>query len=155
ARRPSPRPGGARRGGPRGEHGPRLPQPRPPPRRGGHSLGRRALHVRIVLVSDHTGVEPKAALAVHLRQKGHEGLDLGPDSKASVDYPDFAEKGGKAIAAGKADRGVFMCGTGIGISIAANKVRGIRAALVYDENTVDMSRKHNDANVVCLGARVL
>jgi ribose 5-phosphate isomerase B len=110
--------------------------------------------VRIVLVSDHAGVETKAALAAHLRARGHEVLDLGTDSAGSVDYPDFAEKGGRAVASGRADRGVFLCGTGIGISIAANKVRGVRAALLYDENTAEMSRRHNDANVACFGARV-
>ena len=111
--------------------------------------------MRIVLVSDHAGVEAKAALVAHLRGKGHEVLDLGTDSGASVDYPDFAEKGGRAVASGTAERGVFMCGTGIGICIAANKVRGVRAALVYDENTAQMSRRHNDANVICLGGRIL
>jgi ribose 5-phosphate isomerase B len=111
--------------------------------------------VRIVLVSDHAAVEAKAALGAHLRAKGHDVLDLGTDSGASVDYPDFAEKGGRAVASGRAERGVFLCGTGIGVSIAANKVRGVRAALVYDEHTAQMSRRHNDANVICLGGRIL
>ena len=81
--------------------------------------------------------------------------DLGTDSSATVDYPDFAAKGGRAVAAGEGDVGVFLCGTGIGICIAANKIPGIRAALVYDEVSAEMSRRHNDANVACLGARTL
>ena len=105
-------------------------------------------------MSDHAAFAAKAALAVHLRAAGHDVLDLGTDGTASVDYPDFGAKGGKAVAAGLGERGLFLCGSGIGISISANKVPGIRAALVYDEWSARMSRRHNDANVACFGARV-
>lgn len=111
--------------------------------------------MRVVLVSDHAGVAAKAALGAHLRARGHEVVDLGTCSTASVDYPDLAAVGARAVASGRGERGVFLCGTGIGVCIAANKIRGIRAALVHDENTAQMSRRHNDANVACLGARIL
>jgi ribose 5-phosphate isomerase B len=104
-------------------------------------------------VSDHAGVAAKAAVRAHLEAGGHEVLDLGTATEASVDYPDFAASGARAVASGKAERGVFFCGSGIGVSIAANKVRGVRAALVHDESGAEMSRRHNDANVLCLGAR--
>jgi len=109
--------------------------------------------VRIVVVSDHAAFEAKAALKAHLVAKGHQVLDLGTDGAASVDYPDFAAKGGRALAAGLGERGIFLCGSGVGICIAANKVRGVRAAQVYDTFTAEMSRRHNDANVACFGAR--
>ena len=105
-------------------------------------------------MSDHAAFAAKAALVTHLRAAGHEVLDLGTDGPASVDYPDFGAKGGKAVAAGLGERGLFLCGSGIGISISANKVPGIRAALVYDEWSARMSRRHNDANVACFGGRV-
>ena len=92
-------------------------------------------------MSDHAGVTAKAALARHLEAEGHVVLDLGTDSAASVDYPDFASKGGRAVAAGEGERGVFLCGTGIGVCMAANKVPGIRAAVVYDEASAEMSRR--------------
>jgi ribose 5-phosphate isomerase B len=104
-------------------------------------------------VSDHAGVAAKAAVRAHLEAAGHEVLDLGTATEEPVDYPDLAASGARAVASGRADRGVFFCGSGIGISIAANKVRGVRAALVHDEHGAEMSRRHNDANVLCLGAR--
>ena len=110
---------------------------------------------RIVVASDHAAFEAKAALVAHLRAAGHEVLDVGTDGPASVDYPDFGAKGARAVADGRGERGVFLCGSGIGICIAANKVRGIRAAQVYDESSAEMSRRHNDANVACLGARTM
>ena len=82
-------------------------------------------------------------------------LDLGTDSTASVDYADYAAKGGRAVAAGEGERGAFLCGSGIGICIAANKIPGVRGAVLHDEFDAEMSRRHNDANVACLGARVL
>jgi ribose 5-phosphate isomerase B len=106
-------------------------------------------------VSDHAGVACKAALARALRAAGHEVSDLGTHDEASVDYPDFAARGAREVAAGRAERGVFLCGTGIGVCIAANKVRGVRAANPCDEHGAEMARRHNDANVLCLGARVL
>ncbi len=105
-------------------------------------------------MSDHAAFAAKAALVAHLHAAGHEVLDLGTDGPASVDYPDFGAKGGKAVAAGLGERGLFLCGSGIGISISANKVPGVRAALVYDEWSARMSRRHNDANVACFGGRV-
>jgi ribose 5-phosphate isomerase B len=104
-------------------------------------------------VSDHAAVEAKAAIASHLRARGHEVVDLGTNGPASVDYPDFAAAGARAVARGEADRGVFLCGTGIGICISANKVAGVRAAVLHDETSAEMSRRHNDANVACFGGR--
>ena len=106
-------------------------------------------------MSDHAAFAAKTALKAHLASEGHEVVDLGTDGLASVDYPDFAAKGGHAVASGVAPFGAFLCGSGIGICIAANKVDGIRAAQVYDEFSAEMSRRHNDANVICLGGRTL
>ena len=109
----------------------------------------------IALASDHGGVELKDMLKVELEKKGFSVLDLGTDGSASVDYPDFAEAMAKAIKEGKAAKGVLMCGTGIGISIAANRHRHVRAALVHDSYGARMSRQHNDANVLVLGGRTI
>ena len=112
--------------------------------------------VRVAVASDHAGFPLKAAVVDWLRiQEGFEPLDLGPESPDRVDYPDYAAKVGRAIQDGKARFGVLVCGSGIGISMAANKMRSIRAALVSDVTTARLSRLHNDANVVCLGARVI
>jgi ribose 5-phosphate isomerase B len=112
--------------------------------------------MRIALGSDHAGFALKAELSAALSAAGHEVLDLGPDSgQESVDYPDFGAAVGHAVTGGAAELGVAICGTGIGISIAANKVHGVRAALVHDVTTARMAREHNHANVLCLGARVL
>lgn len=104
----------------------------------------------IAVGTDHRGVVLREAILAHLRQAGHEVLDLGTDTADSVDYPDYATGVAARVADGRADRGVLICGTGIGMSIAANKVRGVRAALVYDEESVLLSRQHNDANVLVL-----
>jgi len=110
--------------------------------------------VRIAVGSDHAGYELKVALAAHLEGLGHEVADLGCDSsEVPVDYPWFGIAVGRAVAEGRAERGVCVCGTGIGISISANKVQGIRAALVHDVTSASLARRHNDANVVCLGGR--
>lgn len=106
-------------------------------------------------MSDHAAFAAKEALKKHLAAAGRQVIDLGTDSTASVDYPDLAAKGARAVARGDGDRGVFLCGTGIGVCIAANKVRGVRAASVWDDVSAEMSRRHNDANVACLGARTL
>ena len=111
--------------------------------------------MKIALGSDHAGYEAKISLREHLCQQGHECLDLGTDGESSCDYPDYAAAVGRAVSLGKVDRGVLVCGTGIGMSISANKVDGVRAALCHDEQTARMSREHNDANVLCLGARIL
>lgn len=110
--------------------------------------------MRIAVGSDHAGFELKAAVAKHLADAGHQIVDLGTDGPdVSVDYPLFGAAVGEAVAEGRADRGVCVCGTGMGIAIAANKVRGVRAALVHDVTTAELARRHNDANVVCLGGR--
>ncbi len=112
--------------------------------------------MRIALGSDHAGYDLKSIVAVHLAERGHEVEDLGArDAMTSVDYPDFGAAVGRAVVSGSCDLGVAICGTGIGISIAANKVSGVRAALVNDVTTATLAKQHNDANVVCLGARVL
>src|SRR4029079_11845649 len=106
--------------------------------------------------SDHAGLSLKKALVDALRAWGDEVEDLGTHDGASVDYPDFGAAVGRAGAGEGGDaRGLIVCGTGIGISIAANKVAGVRAALVHDDYTAEMARKHNDANVIALGARVV
>ncbi len=111
--------------------------------------------MRIAIAGDHASPAMKAALAAHLRAAGHEVTDFGTDSEASCDYPDLVTAPCRAVLDGVADRAVLICGTGIGISIAANKVPGIRCALVHDETTARLAREHNDAHALALGARVL
>jgi ribose 5-phosphate isomerase B len=111
--------------------------------------------MKIAISSDHRGYHAKEQVKHFLRELGHETVDFGCDSPASCDYPDAALIGARSIAGGQADRGIFFCGTGIGMSITANKVRGIRAALCHDELTAEMSRRHNNANVLCLPADLL
>jgi ribose 5-phosphate isomerase B len=111
--------------------------------------------MRIAVGSDHAGIEMKAALLEHLRSGGHEVTDLGTYSTESVDYPDVGAAVGHAVAKGDQELGVCVCGTGIGISIAANKVRGVRAAVVHDVSSARLAREHNDANVICFGARLV
>ena len=112
--------------------------------------------MRIALGSDHAGFELKSILASALRQWGHDVLDLGTDSATvSVDYPDFGAAVGHAVVSSDAELGVAICGTGIGVSIAANKVAGVRAAVVHDVTTAHLAREHNHANVVCFGARII
>ena len=108
----------------------------------------------VALASDHAGVDLKGELGEELKKQGHEVLDFGPATTASVDYPDFAVKVGQAVTERRASLGVLVCGTGIGMSITANKVHGIRAALCHTEFEARMARMHNDANVLCLGQRV-
>jgi len=109
----------------------------------------------IAIASDHAGFALKQALKDRLAQKGLVALDLGTDGAASVDYPDFAERLARALKEGQAQRGVLVCGTGIGISIAANRHRNVRAALCHDSVSARMARAHNDANVLALGARLI
>lgn len=109
----------------------------------------------IALACDHGGVELKALLAQHLESKGYALLDLGTDGSQSVDYPDFAVAMAEALAAGKAARGVLICGSGIGISIAANRFAHVRAALIHDGYGARMCRLHNDANVIVFGGRTI
>jgi ribose 5-phosphate isomerase B len=107
----------------------------------------------IVIASDHAGFKQKQQLTVWLREQGHEVCDLGPASEQRVDYPDYAEKVAEKIASGAATRGILVCGTGIGMAIAANKIRGIRAANVTDPCFAALAREHNDANVLTLSGR--
>ena len=111
--------------------------------------------MKIALGADHAGYELKSLLAVTLANWGHEVIDLGTqDAHRRVDYPDFGSAVGHRVASGDADLGVAVCGTGIGISIAANKISGVRAALVHDATSARLAREHNHANVLCLGARL-
>jgi ribose 5-phosphate isomerase B len=109
---------------------------------------------RVAVGSDHAGYQLKQQLADHLRAAGHEVEDLGTHSEESVDYPEYGALVARAVVNGDADYGVCVCGTGIGIGIAANKVKGARAAVVHDATSARMARQHNDANVVCVGARL-
>ncbi|MFW5680566.1 MAG: ribose 5-phosphate isomerase B [Pseudomonadota bacterium] len=109
----------------------------------------------IAFASDHAGVGLKEQLAAHAQRLGHEVLDLGTNGTDSVDYPDYGRRCAEAVATGAAERGVVVCGTGIGISMAANKVPGVRCALVHDVTTARMARLHNDANMLAIGARVV
>jgi ribose 5-phosphate isomerase B len=111
--------------------------------------------MKIAIGSDHRGWEAKRRLVALLQEEGHQVIDLGPESRDSVDYPDFAFRVAQALSAGEVERGVLICGTGIGMAIAANKVRGVRAAPCHDCITAEMSRRHNDANILCLSADLL
>lgn len=111
--------------------------------------------MKIAVGSDHAGFELKEKLAEYLKERGFEVLDMGTDSSLSCDYPDYAQKVAEAIVHKEAQMGLLVCGTGIGMSIAANKIRGIRAAVLSDEFSAEATRSHNDANILCLGARVV
>ena len=108
----------------------------------------------IAIASNHAGVDLKAQLKDHLTGLGHEVLDLGPESTASVDYPDYADAMAATIRGGRAGRGVLICGSGIGISIAANRHAGIRCALVTSPEHAALARQHNDANAIAFGQRL-
>lgn len=105
--------------------------------------------------SDHGGFELKEEMKRFLEESGYQVKDFGTNSKESVDYPDFGRVVGEAVVAGEVDKGVVICGTGIGISISANKVKGVRAALCGDVYSARMSREHNNANIIAMGGRVL
>src|SRR3990172_4159704 len=111
--------------------------------------------MRIALAADHAGFEMKRDLAVSLRDDGHDVLDLGTHSTAAVDYPDCAASVAAALGDGRAERGIIVCGSGAGASIAANKFAGIRAAVCHDTYTAKQAVEHDDMNVLCLGARVV
>ena len=111
--------------------------------------------MRIVVGADHRGYELKDEIAAALKRDGHEVLDAGTNSADSVDYPDYARAVGEAIVDGRADRGILVCGSGVGASIAANKMRGVRAALCHDTYSARQGVEHDDMNVLCLGARVV
>jgi len=109
--------------------------------------------MKVAIASDHAGVDAKEELKPLLNELGIEVQDFGATSNESVDYPDYAKQVGEAVARGTADEGILICGTGIGMTISANKVHGIRAALAWNENTARLARQHNNANVLAIGAR--
>ncbi|MCS7163634.1 MAG: ribose 5-phosphate isomerase B [Thermodesulfovibrio sp.] len=111
--------------------------------------------MKIAIGADHAGFELKELVSQFIRETGHELIDMGTGSSCAVDYPDYAEAVAKAVSDGKVERGILICGTGIGMSIVANKFKNIRAALCNDLFTAKMSRLHNDANILCMGARVI
>lgn len=111
--------------------------------------------MRIAIASDHAGFGLKAELVPFVRESGHEVIDLGPDSDSSVDYPAYGAKLAAFVAAGEAERGIAICGSGIGISIAVNREPACRCALVSEPLSATLARQHNDANVVALGARLI
>jgi len=111
--------------------------------------------MKIAIANDHRGFTAKEELKTLLKELGHSVVDFGCDSAESADYPDHGLAGAEAVAKGDADRGILLCGSGIGMSMAANKVHGIRAALCHDELTAEMSRRHNNANVLCLPADLI
>lgn len=111
--------------------------------------------MRLALAADHAGAPLKDQLRDLAHEAGHEVVDLGTDGAESVDYPDFGRSCAERVVAGEVDRGVVVCGTGIGIAMAANRVPGARCAVVHDVTTARLARSHNDANVMALGARVV
>jgi len=111
--------------------------------------------MRIVVGADHRGYQLKDALAEHLRGRGHDVTDTGTNSDASVDYPDIAEAVCEAIIDGSADRGIIICGSGVGACIAANKIHGIRAGLTHDTYSAHQGVEHDDMNVICVGSHVI
>ena len=111
--------------------------------------------MKIALACDHAALNEKLELAEHLRQGGHEVIDCGTNSSESCDYPTYAKAACGKVQSGEAECAVLVCGTGIGMSMAANKLKGIRAALLHEPFSARMTREHNNANVICFGARVL
>lgn len=111
--------------------------------------------MRIAIGSDHAGYELKDALVPALRDEGHDLVDVGTDSSESVDYPDFAAAAARMVGEGEAERAVLVCGSGVGVSIVANKVDGVRAVNAHDPDEAEMSRRHNDANVLALAGKRL
>lgn len=108
--------------------------------------------MKIAVASDHRGVKMKSQIVSKLTALGHAAVDLGPAGDAQVDYPDFASQVAAQISRGAAERGILICGTGMGMCITANKFKGVRAVTCHDQMTAEMSRRHNDANVLCLSA---
>ena len=111
--------------------------------------------MKVVVASDHAGYELKTVLADNIRKLGHQVLDVGTFNEEPVDYPDFAEATAKAILNGDAERGILICGSGVGASVAANKIPGIRAGLAHDEYSAHQGVEHDDMNVLVLGSRVV
>lgn len=111
--------------------------------------------MKIMIGADHAGYELKVKVAEHLRRADHEVQDIGTHSLDSVDYPDYAFRVARAVAQGTVDRGILVCGSGIGMSMAANRIPGVRAVLASEPYAAKMSRRHNDSNVLCLGGRFI
>lgn len=111
--------------------------------------------MKIAIASDHRGVRVKEQILAHLAEMGHEAVDHGPHSSDSVDYPDFAALVADDVSQARVDRGILICGTGMGMCIAANKFAGVRAVTCHDDFTAEISRRHNNANVMCLSADML
>lgn len=111
--------------------------------------------LKIIIGADHAGFELKQKIVSRLQQAGYPVEDIGTHSMDSVDYPDYAFRVARAVAAGRADRGILVCGSGIGMSMAANRIPGVRAVLACEPYAAKMSRRHNDSNVLCLGGRFL
>jgi RpiB/LacA/LacB family sugar-phosphate isomerase len=111
--------------------------------------------MRVVLGSDHAGFDLKQSLLAHVRALGHQVLDVGPDSSSPVDYPDYAEAVGMAVINSEADRGILICGSGVGASVAVNKIPGIRAATCHDCYSAHQGVEHDNMNVLVLGARII
>ncbi|GAB5046803.1 ribose 5-phosphate isomerase B [Thermodesulfovibrio sp. TK110] len=111
--------------------------------------------MKVAIGSDHAGFELKEIISRMVKNMGYELIDMGTGSSCSVDYPDYAEAVAKAVSQGSVERGILICGTGIGMSIVANKFKNVRAALCNDLFTAKMSRLHNDANILCIGGRVV
>lgn len=111
--------------------------------------------MKIAMGADHGGFRRKEALKAYLEEKGHTVVDVGTDSTESVDYPEFGKKAAQLVASGECERGIVICGSGIGIGIAANKVKGIRCAMVSEPYSAALCRRHNDANMISMGARTI
>lgn len=111
--------------------------------------------MKIAIACDHAAVDQKNELIKYLESQGHQVTNFGTNTNDSVDYPDYAVKAAEDVASGNSEKGIIICGSGIGVSISANKVKGIRAALCYNEETAKLSRQHNNANIMCYGARFI
>jgi ribose 5-phosphate isomerase B len=111
--------------------------------------------MNVAIASDHRGVRVKAQILAQIKDLGHNGIDFGPSESKSVDYPDYAFRVAAAVTSGQVDRGILICGTGMGMCIAANKIAGVRAVTCHDDVTAEYSRRHNNANVMCLSADML
>lgn len=111
--------------------------------------------MKIVIGNDHAAVALKQEVAAYLTELGHEVINIGTDTSDSCNYPEYGEKAGRMVAAGEADCGVLICGTGVGISVAANKVKGVRAAVCSEPVTARLVKEHNNANIIAFGARIV
>ena len=111
--------------------------------------------MKIVLANDHSAVDMKKEILAHLEEKGYQVIDIGTNSPESCDYPVFGERAGEMVASGEVDLGILICGTGVGISLAANKVKGVRACVCSEPYSAKLSRMHNDTNILAFGARVV